>query len=261
MRNCHIRKTLTKGLNRVVPEGRMKYLSLDFLLLDKGREYEGASLGNELGLVVLSGRCTISVAGEEYKHVGSREDVFSGKASAVYVPPKASYSIRAERNLELAVCRSKASKRANPYVIRPDGAQVKTVGRANWRRKVHDIIYDNVQAQRLLLGETFNPPGNWSSSPPHKHDIHSPPHEALMEEIYFFKIKPEKGFGMQRLYDNKGADSAYTVKNNDAIMISGGYHPVVAAPGYRLYYLWFLAGRGRTLIPRDDPDHAWVKSR
>jgi 5-deoxy-glucuronate isomerase len=80
-----------------------------------------------------------------------------------------------------------------------------------------------------------------------------------MEEIYFFKVKPEKGFGMQRLYDSKGMDNAYTIKNNDAIMIAGGYHPVVAAPGYTLYYLWFLAGRGRKLIPRDDPNHAWVK--
>ena len=52
MGNYHIRKTLRKGLNRIVPEGRMKYLSLDLLLLDKGREYEGTSLGNELGLPV-----------------------------------------------------------------------------------------------------------------------------------------------------------------------------------------------------------------
>ncbi|MBM3216593.1 5-deoxy-glucuronate isomerase, partial [Candidatus Poribacteria bacterium] len=36
-------------------------------------------------------------------------------------------------------------------------------------------------------------------------------------------------------------------------------HPVAAAPGYELYYLWMLAGDRRKLIPYDDPQHAWVK--
>ncbi len=238
----------------------MKYLSLDLLLLDKGRKHSGTSGGNELGLVILSGRCTFNVGDEEYKRVGSRKNVFTGKASAVYVPPRTSYTIRAERDLEIALCRTKANRRSAPYLVQQDEVRVRTIGRGNWRRKVHDIIYDNVPAQRLVLGETFNPPGNWSSSPPHKHDIHNPPHEALMEEIYFFKVQPGQGFGIQRLYNNRGIDEAYPIANNDAIMIGGGYHPVVAAPGYKLYYLWFLAGKGRKLIPRDDPDHGWLKT-
>ena len=36
------------------------------------------------------------------------------------------------------------------------------------------------------------------------------------------------------------------------------YHPVVAAPGYALYYLWIMAGDGRQMIPHLDPAHAWV---
>ena len=38
-----------------------------------------------------------------------------------------------------------------------------------------------------------------------------------------------------------------------------GYHPVVAGPGYRLYYLWVLAGERRELLPKDDPN-AWLKN-
>jgi 5-deoxy-glucuronate isomerase len=43
--------------------------------------------------------------------------------------------------------------------------------------------------------------------------------------------------------------------------IPGGYHPVVAAPGYRLYYLWAIgacAGSPRALATFDDPAHAWL---
>ena len=36
--------------------------------------------------------------------------------------------------------------------------------------------------------------------------------------------------------------------------IASGYHPVVAAPGYAMYYLWALAGR------EHDP-HAVVRPR
>ena len=125
---------------------------------------------------------------------------------------------------------------------------------------MYDIIYEeNVAAGRLVLGETINPPGNWSSAPPHKHDADDPPNEAELEEIYFFKVEPRQGFGIQRLYNKRDFDVAYTLKDGDAVAIPEGYHPVVAGPGYRLYYLWFLAGRGRRLHPRTDPDHAWVE--
>jgi len=41
--------------------------------------------------------------------------------------------------------------------------------------------------------------------------------------------------------------------------IRSGSHPVVAASGYSLYYLWVLAGDGREMRPRFDPRHAWVQ--
>ncbi|MHA1379899.1 MAG: 5-deoxy-glucuronate isomerase [Candidatus Helarchaeota archaeon] len=54
-------------------------------------------------------------------------------------------------------------------------------------------------------------------------------------------------------------DLTYTLENNDLVIIPKGYHPVVAAPGYNLYYLWVLSGETRTLKPNDDPTHSWIK--
>jgi 5-deoxy-D-glucuronate isomerase len=33
---------------------------------------------------------------------------------------------------------------------------------------------------------------------------------------------------------------------------------VVAAPGYKMYYLWIMAGVERKFISRPDPAHRWV---
>src|SRR5438067_623666 len=49
--------------------------------------------------------------------------------------------------------------------------------------------------------------------------------------------------------------------DGDVVSIRAGYHPVVAAPGYALYYLWVMAGAGRQLAPFFDPQHAWVQER
>jgi 5-deoxy-glucuronate isomerase len=111
----------------------------------------------------------------------------------------------------------------------------------------------------LIIGETFNPPGNWSSSPPHKHDRDDPPREEKFEEVYFYRLDPPQGFALQRVYSADGdLDVCYAVKHNDAVVLPRGYHPVVAAPGYRLYYLWVLAGQSRNPVWSEDPAHSWI---
>jgi len=77
--------------------------------------------------------------------------------------------------------------------------------------------------------------------------------------LYYFKVDPPQGFGFQRVYtDDRSLDEAYVIENDTFVMIPRGYHPVSAAPGYRIYYLWVLAGGSLEMAPRDDPDHQWV---
>jgi len=49
-------------------------------------------------------------------------------------------------------------------------------------------------------------------------------------------------------------------QDGDAVLVHSGFHPVVAGPGYNVYYLNFLAGTSRTLSVTEDPNHVWVKS-
>ena len=64
--------------------------------------------------------------------------------------------------------------------------------------------------QRLMVGETFNPAGNWSSFPPHKHDGRNG--EPKLEEVYYFRIDPAQGFGHQVLYTNDGESVTHQVQ-------------------------------------------------
>jgi len=64
-----------------------------------------------------------------------------------------------------------------------------------------DIIRPDFPADKLIVIEVYNPGGNWSQLPPHKHDVHNPPAEVDLDEIYYYRInRPKEGFALQRLY-------------------------------------------------------------
>ena len=150
-------------------------------------------------------------------------------------------------------------RRATPVIVEPADVVVHDRGRPGWQREVHDIIADTVPAQRLLVGETFNAAGQWSSFPPHKHD--GGDGEPALEEVYYYRFDRPDGFGFQGLYELDGSERAVFLRHGAVVGIPRGYHPVCAAPGYRLYYLWALgprAGTARALALHEDPAHRWL---
>ena len=54
-------------------------------------------------------------------------------------------------------------------------------------------------------------------------------------------------------------DVHLTVRDGEVVLVPEGYHPVVAAHGYNVYYLNALAGSARSLAASDDPNYAWVR--
>jgi 5-deoxy-glucuronate isomerase len=246
----------------------LKRIQFTVLKLRHGDTFSENLSSRELGLVVLGGVCSVKVDSENFQSLGQRKNVFDGRAYAVYIPGKSEYSIGAESDCEIALCYAPWQGRPRPggrgeghiKLITPEENKVRVVGRDNWQREVVDLIDSSIPASSLLIGETYNPPGHWSSYPPHKHDVDDLPTESQNEEFYFFKIHPRQGFGIQRVYTKDGSlDETCTLQNNDAVMIPKGYHPVVAAAGYQLYYLWVLSGEKRVLAMNDDPDHQWLK--
>lgn len=244
----------------------LKLINFGLIRLKRGEEVELESGPFEIGLVILSGECDVRCEGENFRGLGDRKDVFSGKPTTVYIPRDSSYRVAAVGDglMEAAVCKVRADKKYQPFVVTPDEVIRVHRGKLNWQRDVNDIITYRYEGKvdRIVLGETYGLPGQWSSYPSHKHDRDDPPEEVNMEEVYHFKVNPPQGFGIQVMYnDDFSLNESYIVRNGDTIAIEQGYHPVAAAPGYQIYYLWVMAGNsGRTLTPHDDPKHAWLRA-
>ena len=149
-----------------------------------------------------------------------------------------------------------------PKLITPQDVQSSLRGGGNASRQIVDIIAPDFPADRLVAIEVYTPGGNWSSYPPHKHDVHNPPVEVDLDEIYYYRVdRPKEGFALQRLYSyDKPDDVIVRAADGDAVLVRSGYHPVVAGPGYNVYYLNFLAGTSRTLAVTEDANHVWLKS-
>jgi len=252
------------GYTALVKPGKdgIEFLEAGVLRLSPGHVYRGASEGCEVCIVLLGGLANLTVGETEFVSIGGRANVFAGRATAAYIPPGFKFKLEAIGALEAFMARSESDLPGEPRLVGPEKVKVSTRGKEGLERTVHQIIDPGFPAKRLLVGETFSRDGRWSSYPPHKHDTSSPPDETRLEEVYFFKLDPPQGFGFQRVYSPaKKLDEAYVIKDNSLVKLPVGYHPVAVAPGYSLYYLWLLAGEPRSFIPRDDPDHAWVKDR
>lgn len=267
------KKKLEEGYNFIVgrKNSNLKLLEFGRIILTKGGKYRGETKNNEEVLDIFSGICDIeieSIVDRDviFNKVGGRIDVFSGKANCLYMPYKSRYTIKCiSDKLDIGVFKSPCRRDTIIRLLKPDEIEIKNVGRLNWKRGVCTTIGENVDADRLIVGETYSYSGNWSSYPPHKHDTCNPPSEAPYEEIYYFMIKPSCGFGIQRVYTDKNIkdsiDEVYVIEDQDTVVIPKGYHPVAVSPGYSLAYYWALAGNERKYAAwSDDPKHSWVRN-
>ena len=147
----------------------------------------------------------------------------------------------------------------------PETVAIEIRGGGNATRQINSIFPPGFNCHRLIAVEVYTPPGNWSSYPPHKHDVHRADTagqliEADLEEIYFYKLDKPQGYAIQRVYTaDSRLDETIVARDSDAVLVPEGYHPVASAHGYTTYYLNFLAGSAQSLANTDDPEHAWIK--
>ena len=236
--------------------GRSRELTSRRLVLENGQSARYENPDEETVLVLHEGAGALEVAGRRWDV--SRTGVFAERATALYLPAGVALQVTAASPLEAILLSTPAPPRAGaePVVVTPAEVRVNVRGKGHYTREVHDLFVDDPYVARLMVGETFNPPGNWSSYPPHKHD--GADGEPRLEEVYHFRIEPSHGFAHQSLYTSAGEYVTHQVRARDTVLLPYGYHPVSAPPGYRVYYLWALAGEQRRLIPYEDPQHRWI---
>lgn len=253
------------GYNKVFDVGElgMKLTRFGLLKLAKGTTYEGDTGETEVALVLMGGNFSASGDGWAFEVANGRASPFAGKPHCLYLPRRTKYSIAALSDVELACNASPATRdTARPTLIKPEDTRHIALGRDNWTRTSEIILDEKFDSEHFYIGEGMIPSGNWSGYPSHRHDVNNPPAELDMEETYFYLFDPPQGFGFQSVYKPDGSlNEAYRVQNYDTVAIAEGYHPLVGAPGYQMYYLWTMAGsQGRGLVSSMDPAHAWVKN-
>ena len=240
-------------------QANWKTISFSVRRLIKGQYWQSNTRNEEAALVVLGGKATVDW-GEGPREIGGRSDVFSGYPYAIYLPSQTPFEVSAITTCELADCRAPSSARLAPRVITPAECREEIRGGGNCTRQIVDVIRPDFPAEKLLICEVYTPSGNWSSYPPHKHDVHNPPCEVDLDETYYYRIAKREGYALQRLYDAAGTrDDTLMVADGDVVLIKEGYHPVVAAHGYDVYYLNVLAGSARSMAASDDPRYAHLR--
>ncbi len=247
-----------------------RYLSFRAFRLGAGETLSIGAPGCEAAVVTLAGGVTADVAGAATIELPGRASVFDGLPWACYLPVDRSASLTAiggSAVIAIAVAPTSGTGRgaADPIRIGPDDVRVEVRGAGNATRQVNHIIAPDFPADRLLVVEVLTPSGNWSSWPPHKHDVDAMPNEAVLEEIYYYQFRRRAAWGVQRLYRphdsaaGTARDAVWAVRHGDLVLVTDGYHPFVATPADDAYYLNALAGDRRTMACSFDPDLEWVR--
>ncbi|WP_338692756.1 5-deoxy-glucuronate isomerase [Streptomyces sp. Q6] len=256
-----------------------RYTSLRVAVLDPGDTRSLEVAGWEHVVVPLSGGVRVAAVAPDGKtheaRLAGRDGVFSGPTDTAYVPAGWRLTLRAETGpARVAVAGALVAPDGGGHVFRHVAAAdvpVESRGAGICSRQVRNFgTPDVLDAASLIACEVITPAGNWSSWPPHKHDVERPGEETALEEIYYFETQPtdtrgSDPVGYQRVYASdrdRPIDVLAEVRTGDVVLVPHGWHgPAMAAPNADLYYLNVMAGPGpeRAWLICDDPAHAWVR--
>ena len=249
--------------------------------LNEGESIALDGTGIERLVVPLSGSFEVThgeaSAGDTVDTLAGRASVFDGPTDVLYLSAASTATVKALSPGETRfLVATSPTDIVRPSAYMPvEDVPVELRGAGASSRQVHNFgRKESLDAARFIVVEVITPSENWSSYPPHKHDVHTPGHESELEEIYYFEVAPTKGapsqvseehaFGMFSTYSSPAGaiEIDSQVKTGDVALVPFGYHgPAVAAPGYDMYYLNVMAGPDpeRSWLIQDDPAHGWVR--
>ena len=236
---------------------------------------------HETAVVLVSGSdVVVSGEGVEPVVLEGRASVFDALPSAFYLPAGRRATVTPATVAARAPTGARPGSRSprprpgprcprglGPVHVRPEDVRVEIRGAGHSTRQINHIVPPDFPADRLLLVEVLTPAGNWSSWPPHKHDVDDMPDEAVLEEVYHYRFARPEAWALQRVYRADGSplgaprDAVWAVRDGEVVIVTDGYHPFSATDADDAYYLNALAGDRRTMACSFDPALDHVRSR
>lgn len=235
-----------------------RYVGFDAVRLGSGVTRTWTLSDREACVVLLGGTGELRAGSKTLDASDGRASPFDGPPHALYAPPGTEITVVAgDGGAELAIGTAPATKGAPVQIFRPSDARLEIRGSGIMERRIHHLLMEDRDAERLLLTEVVTPAGHWSSYPPHKHDTDDPPRETQLEELYYYRLRDAKrGFAVQRVYTaDRSLDESVAARDGDLVLVPRGFHTVSAPPGYEVYYLNVMAGPRREWKVTFDPDH------
>ena len=249
-------------IHQVSPEDYgWDYLEFNALTLKSGEVFSYSTPDKEAALVPLSGELTVSVAGKSFNL--ARESVFAVMPEVLYIPPGHDVQVQATKDCEFAIGSAPAEGKYPLRLFKPTEMKQEVRGEVPAQRQVNHILSYPMPAEHLILFEVYIPGGSWSGWPPHCHDEFDG--SPYLEETYFYRFQPQdSGFGIHRNYrTDEDFNEVFSIGHNDLVTVTKGFHPTVAAPGSKMYFLNYLAGKPscdeRATPPVDDKDWTFMK--
>lgn len=242
-------------------EAGWSYCGLHILEIEPGDTRSVELTGVEAAVIPLIGDCAVDGPGFSFELTG-RKSVFTGIPDVAYITAGSIVELGSDGGGRFAMATAAAEEIRPSFKVEAAAVSIELRGAGQASRQINGLLPADLPGpERLIVVEVLTPAGNWSSYPPHKHDEWGEG-EVPIEEIYYFEIDQETGFGMHRTYTTDSEiDETVTVRSGDVFLIPRGYHgPCVAAPGYDMYYLNVMAGpdQSRRWLISTDPDHAWL---
>lgn len=245
--------------------------------LEAGESRTVETGGCEFIVLPLSGGATVEVGDTSYELQG-RASVFAGPSDSVYIPRDSAFTVTSTSGGRYAFPHAKAATIKPVCKVEASAVPVEMRGAGRASRQVNNFgTPGTVDADSIITCEVLTPAGNWSSYPPHKHDVDRDGVEAALEEIYYFEMAVDSRYadamgagatsptGYQVVYGTaeRPIDVNTSVVSGDVVLVPHGWHgPSMAPPGYDMYYVNVMAGPAahREWLFCDDPTHTWVRS-
>ena len=248
-------------VHQITPQSAgWRYVGFSLYRLRAGETAAEPTGGTEVILVMVEGKANIRAAGRDWGVLGERMDVFEKTPPhCLYVPNGQDWRAEARTDCVIAVCSAPGHGGHPARRIGPDGITLTPRGQGANTRHINNIAMEAEDfCDSLLVTEVFTPPGNWSSYPPHRHDEDDFPRITYLEETYYHRLNPARGWAVQRVYTDDGSlDEVMAVKDGDVTLVPRGHHPCGAPYGYELYYLNVMAGPRRAwkFVPAPEAVH------
>lgn len=204
----------------------------------------------EMAILLLSGSLVYQWQGETRK--AERRDCFCDKGFCLHVPKGVAVTLSAEADCEVLVQTTEndgtfAGVFYTPEQCREDVFGQEVPGNTAIRTVRTFFDYDNAPYSNMVLGEVVSAPGGWSGFLPHSH---------RQPEVYYYRFDHPNGFGGCFI-----GEEVFKATDGSFCAIPGGaMHPQVAAPGYRMFYVWMIRHLdGDPWTDRVlDPKHTWM---